>query len=219
MIKLADIVNNEEINAYMKKAHEYLGHMGAIEHSYRHVEMVSANSYRILKSLGYPEREAELAAIAGYLHDLGNLVSRYEHGRIGGFILYEILKKMGMPAEEIAVIMGAVGSHEEKSGYVVSAVSAAVIIADKADVHRTRVRKFDKAAFTPRDRVNYAVEKSSLEIDSDNRIIRIRLSIDTTICPVMEYFEMFLTKMLMCRRAAAFLGCQLELIINEARLL
>lgn len=218
-VTLEDLRNDEMLAIYIKQAHEYLGTMGAIEHSFRHILLVAEQSKKIMEKLGYPPRQTELAAMAGYLHDLGNVVNRYEHGRAGALLVTERLKALGMSLDEITTIIGAIGNHEERTGYAVSPVAAAVIIADKSDVHRARVRKQDTAAFTLRDRVNYAAEKSSLKIDGQNRLIEMRLEINQNICSVMEYFEIFLTKMLMCRRAASALDCRFSLAINEVKLL
>lgn len=219
MITLQDIKNNPEIDIYFNKTNQYLGKMGAIEHNYSHAEKIAFNSKKILEALEFPKRQAELAAIAGYLHDIGNVINRYDHGRTGGVLAFTFLFKMGMPPEEIACVVSAIGNHEERNGNPVSPVGAAVMIADKADVHRSRVRKMDFAAFTTRDRVNYAVESSELNVDPINRKIFMELSIDQNICSVMEYFEIFLTRMLLCRRAADILNCEFELFINEARFL
>ncbi|NPV26146.1 MAG: HD domain-containing protein [Firmicutes bacterium] len=194
--------------------------MGAIEHNQRHADLVADLSRKILQTLGYPTREAELAAIAGFLHDLGNMANRYGHGLTGAIFAYNLLREMGMPPEELAVVMSAIGNHEEKAGgHPVTPVGAAVILADKSDVHHTRVRKTDLAQFTRRDRVNYAARQSLLDVNPEQRVITMKLIIDPQICSVMEYFEIFLAKMIMCRRAAAALQCQFELIINDAKLL
>jgi HD superfamily phosphodiesterase len=193
--------------------------MGKITHDEQHAHHVASLSYQILKVLGYPEREAELAAIAGYLHDIGNAVNRYDHGRTGALLAFHILMEMGMPPEEVATVIAAIGNHEERSGYTVSNVAAAVILADKSNVHRSRVHKGDPATFTTRDRVNYAATKSFLNVDPEDREIVMHLEIDTSICSVMEYFEIFLTKMLLCRRAANFLNCRFGLVINGTRFL
>lgn len=219
MLKLEDIQNNAELVSLMQKVHEYLGTMGAITHDEEHARHVARLSYHILTVLGYPHREAELAAIAGYLHDIGNVVNRYEHGRTGALLAYHFLTRLGMSPEEVAAIIAAIGNHEERSGYAVSNVAAAVILADKSNVHRSRVRKEDAASFTIRDRVNYAVERSFLEVNPDQREVVMHLDIDTRICSVMDYFEIFLTKMLLCRRAANFLDCCFGLVINRTRLL
>lgn len=219
MIKLEDVQQNPEVEVLMKKVHEYLSTMLAITHDEEHARHVANLSYRILKVLGYPERDAELAAIAGYMHDIGNVVNRYEHGRSGALIAFHLLMRMGMPPEEIAVVIAAIGNHEERSGVAVSNVAAAVILADKSNVHYSRVRKEDEATFTTRDRVNFAARESYLTADPDKREIVMHLEIDTSICSVMEYFEIFMTKMLLCRRAANFLNCRFGLVINGHHML
>jgi len=220
MVTLDMVKNNPVVISFMEKGNAYLGNIGAIEHNIHHAELTSKLCYDILQQLQYPQREAELGAIAGYLHDLGNLVNRYSHGMSGAILAFRILLDMGMEPHEIATIMGAIGNHEEKAyGDAVNNVAAALILADKSDVHRSRVRKTDFAAFTPRDRVNYAVTKSDILINAAQKIIILKISIDTSVCSVMEYFEIFLTKMLMCRRAAERLNCEFHLMINEARLL
>ncbi len=220
MITLETLRKHPEIKVYMHKGHEYLGAMGAIEHSLRHIDRVALNSKNILSTLRYHPRTAELAAIAGYLHDLGNFVNRYNHGRNGALLVRRILQQLAMPLEEIVLILAAIGNHEEQTGVAVTPVTAAVIIADKIDVHVSRVRKKDMASFTVRDRVNFAAKRSDLEIETDgDRVIRLRLEIDTEVCSVMEYFEIFMTKMILCRRAADRLDCRFELVINGAKLL
>lgn len=219
-ITLATVKENQVIIDYMNRGNSYIGNMGALEHNMHHAELISTLSYEILNTLGYSEREAELGAIAGYLHDIGNLVNRYGHGLSGAIIAFNVLWDMGMDPEEIAVIMGAIGNHEEHAeGKPVNNVAAAVILADKSDVHRSRVRKTDFATFTTRDRVNYAVTKSEIKANGLNKTIVMKLEIDTSVCSVMEYFEIFLTKMLMCRHAAEHLQCELKIMINEVRLL
>lgn len=219
MITLEDIKKNPEIDTYFQKTNAYLGKMGAIVHDYSHANTVSENSRRILASLGFSKRETELAAIAGYLHDIGNVINRYDHGRVGGVLVFNFLLKMGMDPEEIAPVVSAIGNHEEKTGSPISSIGAAVIISDKVDVHRARVRKTDISTFTTRDRVNYAVERGDLSVDPVERKITMELTIDLGISSVMEYFEIFLTRMVLCRRAASQLGCDFELFINEARFL
>ncbi len=219
MVRLEDVQHNPEVEVLMKKVHEYLATMLAITHDEEHAHHVAKLSYRILKMLDYPEREAELAAIAGYMHDIGNVVNRYEHGRSGALIAFHLLMRMGMPAEEIATVIAAIGNHEERSGFAVSNVAAAVILADKSNVHYTRVRKEDEATFTTRDRVNYAARESFLTADPEKREIVMNLEIDTSICSVMEYFEIFMVKMLLCRRAANFLNCRFGLVINGNHML
>jgi len=220
VVTLKDIKENRLVRQYMDLGNAYIGNIGAIEHNINHAELSAELCSQVLARLGYSPREAELGAIAGYLHDIGNLVNRYGHGMSGALIAFSILLDMGMEADEIAVIMGAIGNHEENSGgRPVNNVGAALILADKSDVHRSRVRKQDFAVFTPRDRVNYAVTESKLLVDENKRQITMKIQIDTRVCSVMEYFEIFLTKMLMSRRAAEFLGCEFELLVNDNKLL
>lgn len=220
MVTLDMVKNNSIVQHYMQIGNEYIGNIGAIEHNMHHAEQTSRLCYQILSRLGYPEREAELGAIAGFLHDIGNLVNRYGHGMSGALLSFNILLDMNMDPGEIATIMGAIGNHEEQArGNAVNNVAAALILADKSDVHRSRVRKRDMSGFTPRDRVNYAVTSSELQVDTIKRVISLIIEIDTTVCSVMEYFEIFLTKMLMSRRAAEFLECEFELVINGNKLL
>ena len=219
LLTVKDIKNNEEVRAYLSIAEKQMRVLGYTEHSFRHVSLVSENAGSILASLGFPEREVELARIAGYLHDIGNAVNRCDHAHSGAIMAYNLLTKNGMIPEEAGEIMLAIGNHDEKTGTAVSNVSAALILADKSDVHRSRVRNTDFATFDIHDRVNYAVESSSITVDNDNRTAELKLHIDTKICPVMDYFEIFLTRMTMNRRAAAFLGLNFQLLINETRLL
>lgn len=219
MLRLEDIKANPMVRAFIDKGNENLGEMGFTDHGIAHVSLVSALSRKILLRLGYDERTAELAGIAGYMHDIGNVVNRISHSQSGALMSMEILQRMRMDPEEIAVITGAIGNHDEGTGQPVSVVAAALILADKSHVHRKRVRNHDFATFDIHDRVNYAVQESTLKISDDANQITMNLSIDINICPVMEYFEIFLSRMLMCRRAADFLGCQFALIINGARLL
>jgi HD superfamily phosphodiesterase len=214
LITLEEIKNDHEIDVYFSKTKTY-----SPTHDYLHAETVARNSQRILETLNYPKRDAELSAIAGYLHDIGNLITRYDHGRMGAVMVFSFLERMGLPPEEIAAVVSAIGNHEEKTGSPISSVAAAVIISDKADVYRDRVIKTDFATFTTRDRVNYAVEKSELRINPEARKITMELSIDLQISSVMEYFEIFMSRMVLCRRAASHLGCDFELFINEARFL
>lgn len=220
MVDFLSLKDNPAIADYLQLGNIYIGNMGALEHNFQHAEKISSLTYEILAKLGYERREAELGAIAGYLHDIGNLVSRYGHGMSGAMLAFYILLDLDMEPGEIATIMGAIGNHEEHAdGKAVNNVAAALILADKSDVHRSRVRKTDMAAFTIRDRVNYAVTRSGLAVDPDQKIITMQLEIDTGVCSVMEYFEIFLTKMLMCRHAALHLNCRFRLTINEVQLL
>ena len=219
MVALGDVKKNPVIDSFIRKGNEYLGAMGYTEHSYRHLNLVSSIAKNILARLGYDSREAELASIAGYLHDLGNVVSRNNHGNSGATICCPILLQMGMPPDEVAMVISAIGNHEEEYGHPVNNVAAALILADKSDVHRSRVRNQDFATFDLHDRVNYAVEHSFLWVDNERRAITMDLTIDIEICPVMEYFEIFLTRMVLCRRAAVFLNSNFELVVNGSKLL
>ncbi|MEW6726342.1 HD domain-containing protein [Desulforudis sp. 1088] len=219
MITLRDVKANPIIDSFIRKGNQFLGAMGFTEHSYRHVNLVSSIARNILERLGYPERECELAAIAGYLHDVGNVVSRNDHGISGAHICFNILNQMGMPPDELATVISAIANHEEQYGQPVNDVAAALILADKSDVHRSRVRNPDFATFDIHDRVNYAVEHSFLWVNEERRAITLELTIDIEICPVMEYFEIFLLRMTLCRRAASFLKSSFELVINGAKLL
>ncbi len=220
MVTLEQVKANTMVQAYMRLGNEYIGTLGAIEHNLNHAEYVSMLSHEILKKLGFSERQSELGAIAGYLHDIGNLVNRYGHGMSGALLAFDTLMEMGMDPAEIAAVMGAIGNHEEHAGgNSVNVIGAALILADKSDVHRSRVRKHEISSFTPRDRVNYAVTDTNLLIDADNKLISLKIDIDTEVCSVMEYFEIFLTKMLMCRRAAQYLNCEFALLVNNNRLL
>lgn len=218
-VTLGDVKNNPMVESFIRKGDEYLAVMGLTEHGFRHVNLVSTTAGNTLKRLGYPAREAELAYIAGYLHDIGNVVSRKEHGISGAHISYNILSNMGMPPDELAIVISAIANHEEDYGHAINNVAAALIVADKSDVHRTRIRNPDVPSFDIHDRVNYAVEHSFLWVQEERRTIIMELTIDTKICPVMEYFEIFLSRMMLCRRAAAFLECDFQLVVNGAKLL
>ena len=187
--------------------------------SLKHIGIVSEIAGNILEELGYSEREIELARIAGYLHDIGNSINRMDHAHTGAILAYDILKRLGMPLEDAAEIMMAIGNHDENSGTAVSTVSAALILADKSDVHRSRVRNENLSRFDIHDRVNYAVEEAKVEVDTENKKIYLKLKIDTEICPVIKYFEIFLDRMLMCKKAASYLDVWFHLEINGAVLL
>jgi len=219
MLTLRDIKENSIIKTFIEKGNEHLGVMGYTDHGFQHLELVSRLSEEIMLKLGPGKRMAELAAIAGYLHDIGNVVNRTGHSQSGALIAMELLRRLNMDPEEIAVVSAAIGNHDEGNGQPVNEIAAALILADKSHVHRNRVRNPDVGTFDIHDRVNYAAEYSMLEIDDDNKVITMELKINTDICPVMDYFEIFLSRMLMCRRAANFLGCNFELVINDAKLL
>lgn len=218
-VKLADVKQHPTIRAYVQQADDNLAAMGFTEHGFRHIGLVSDLARSILLSLGREERLAELAAIAGYVHDLGNCVGRVHHGAAGALLVEPVLRELGMPPAEVALILSAVGNHEEEVGEPVNAVAAALILADKSDVHRTRVRNREISTFDIHDRVNFAVNKSVLDVDAEQGLITLNITIETEYTPIMDYFEIFLERMLMCRRAASFLGCQFRLRINEVQLL
>ena len=218
-ITFFDVKNNDEFNTYITKGNELLGVLGFTEHSHAHVTKVSVMAAQILTTLGFDERTVELARIAGYIHDIGNVVNRVEHAQTGAIMAFHILSKMGMVPDEIATVVGAVGNHDEDAGIPVSPVAAALILADKTDVRRSRVRNADISKFDIHDRVNYAVENSELIIDVQEKAVRLEMTIDTKICSVMDYFEIFLMRMLMCRRAAEFLSMKFELTANNSKLL
>ncbi|MDD3894375.1 MAG: HD domain-containing protein [Syntrophomonadaceae bacterium] len=219
MTILAELRSNDIVAGLIKRGNQHLGMIGYTDHGSIHLAVVSKLSGEILTKLGYDKKLCELAEIAGYLHDMGNVINRNGHSQSGALIAMEILKRIGMPADEIAVIAAAIGNHDEGSGHPISEVAAALILADKSHVHRNRVRNPDLANFDIHDRVNYAVESSILNIDEERKIIALQISIDNDICPVMDYFEIFLHRMLLCRRAANFLGCEFQLIINGVKLL
>lgn len=219
IVELGDVKRHPYLRAYIKQADSNLKAMGYTEHGQRHINLVSSIASNVLIRLGFDERKAELAAIAGYLHDIGNCVGRVHHGASSALLIEPILRELGMPADEVALILSAVGNHEEEVGEPVNEVAAALILADKSDVHRTRVRNQDKINFDIHDRVNYAVIRSFLEVDGDGRLITLQITIETEQTSIMEYFEIFLERMLMCRRAAAYLDCQFKLVINDVFLL
>lgn len=192
---------------------------GYTEHSYRHISIVSKRAGYILEKLNYPERTIELAKIAGYLHDIGNCINRVDHAHSGAILAYDILKDMGMPIEERTEVMMAIGNHDEKTGTAVSDISAALILADKSDVHRDRVINNNLSTFGIHDRVNYAVTAADLKINAEERKVMLDLKIDTDICPVLDYFEIFMDRTMMSKYAAKYLKIWFELVINDTKLL
>jgi len=219
VVNLPQVKSHPAVKTFIRLADDYLGELGYTEHGFRHAKIVARDARKLLKGLGYEKREPERAAIAGYLHDMGNFISRAGHPQSGAAISYQILGELGMPYKEIGIVLGAVGNHEEGIGQPVSPEGAALILADKADVHRSRVRNKDPETFDIHDRVNYAAESSVLSVDNEKRTLTLELLIDTTLCKIMEYFEIFLERMAMCRRAAEFLDCQFRLVINGTELL
>lgn len=218
-VTFQDVKSDPEVQSYIKAAQDMLEAIAYTEHGLRHVGLVAHRAMKVLESLERDPRRVELAGIAGLLHDIGNLIHRHNHGQSSALLAHAILLRMGMPPDEIAIIMSAIGNHEEEIGNTVSDVAAALILADKADVHRSRVRNRDQATFDIHDRVNYAVLHSELLVVPEEKCIRLVLEVDTSIIAIMEYFEIFLTRMLMSRRAAQFLGYRFELVMNDTRLL
>ena len=219
MITLKDIKENKELDALIRGAQKQLNAIGYTEHGHRHISIVSKRAGDILEKLGYPERTVELTRIAGYMHDIGNCVNRVDHAHTGAILAYNILKEMGMPIEEITEIMMAIGNHDENTGTAVSDISAALILADKSDVHRDRVVNKNLSTFDIHDRVNYAVTNADLIMDEKERKVTLNLTIDTKISPVLDYFEIFMQRTMMCKHAAKYLKIWFELIINDTKLL
>lgn len=219
MITLEDVKNNEDVQALIQAAQKQLNSLGYTEHSVRHVGIVSQRAGHILETLGYSEDRVELAKIAGYLHDIGNCINRKDHAHSGAILAYNILKDMGMNVNDRTEIMMAIGNHDEETGTAVSDISAALILADKSDVHRDRVVNTNLGTFDKHDRVNYAVTNAKLIINNEDRKITLNLQIDTELCPVLDYFEIFIDRMIMSKYAAKFLKVWFELIINDTKLL
>ena len=214
-----DVRNSEEIRTYIKQADESLKAIGYTEHSFAHCTKVAKVAGDLLEKLGYDAHEVELARIAGFMHDIGNVVNRIDHAQSGAMMAFRILDKMGMPPEDVATVITAIGNHDEQTAAAVNAVAAALIIADKTDVRRSRVRNRSTINFDIHDRVNYAAEKSDVILEQDSKTITLDLKINTEICAVMDYFEIFTGRMLLCRKAADFLGLQFKLDINDVYLL
>lgn len=214
MLTYEDIKNNETIKIYIRKADESLIALGYTEHSFAHVAKVAEAAGEILSKLGYSDHDVELVKIAGYLHDIGNLVNRVEHSQSGAAMAFRLLDKMGMDPEDIADVVTAIGNHDEGTGTPVNAISAALFLADKSDVRRSRVR-CDESQFDIHDRVNYSVYSSSLDISDDKKDITLDIKIDPKYSTVSDYFEIFLERMILCRKAAEKLGLRFRLIIND----
>jgi len=217
MVTLEQVRHDESVRSYIEKADESLIALGFTEHSFPHVAKVAAVASDILKKLGYDERTCELAAIAGWLHDIGNVINRIDHAQSGAVMAFRLLDAMGMDASEVATVITAIGNHDEGTAYPVNAVAAALILGDKTDVRRNRVRNKDIPTFDIHDRVNYSVEHSEVKL-SDGEVC-LELKIDTSVCPVMSYFEIFMQRMLLCTRAAEKLGLKFALVINGQKIL
>lgn len=215
-----DILRNYgKTRTYLEQSDKFLERIGYTEHGFRHADIVAKHSKDILLKLKFSERTAELAAIAGLFHDIGNILGRGNHGTAGALIAQDIMTETGFPLEEIARVMCAIGNHEDEGGDISDEITAALIIADKTDVHRSRVRNENFISFDIHDRVNFAVTESTLDINPQNHTITLRLTIDTKISQVMEYFEIFLSRMVLCRKAAQFLHCTFSLVMNDVKVL
>ena len=219
MITYDDVRNNIEVKALVEGSQKQLNALGYTEHSVRHVTMVANRAAEVLETLGYPEERIELAKIAGYMHDIGNCVNRVDHAHTGAILAYQILKGMGMDSEKRTEIMMAIGNHDEQTGTAVSDISAALILADKSDVHRSRVVNKNISTFDKHDKVNYAVTNADFKISKEERKASLNLTIDTNISPVLDYFEIFMDRTMMSKHAAKYLGIWFELIINDTKLL
>ena len=219
MITFLDIKNSEEINHLIENSQKQLDALGYTEHATRHINIVSSRAAKLLEDLGYDEHRVELAKIAGYMHDIGNVVNRTDHAHSGAILSYEILKEMDMNIDDRTEIMMAIGNHDEATGTAVSDISAALILADKSDVHRDRVRNQNMSNFDKHDKVNYAVTNANFTLNKIERKVTLDLTIDTKICPVLDYFEIFMERTMMSKYAAKYLNLWFELIINGTKLL
>jgi metal-dependent HD superfamily phosphatase/phosphodiesterase len=216
-ITLEDVQKDEELSSFISAADRVMEGLGYTEHGFRHANLTARIAFNLLSRAGFDTHTANMACVAGYLHDVGNMISRFAHGQTGGVLVYQALRNR-VPSTDLSQIVAAIANHEEDNGYAVSPVAAAVILADKSDVHRSRVRKSGQIEFDIHDRVNFAAEQSFLRVDSDAKTVSLELTIDTQISQVMEYFEIFLGRMQLCRLAAEVLDCKFKLLINGAEL-
>ena len=218
MLTYEQLRQDEDIRLYITRADESLLAQGYTEHSFAHVTRVAETAGEILTLMGHDAHTVELARIAGYLHDIGNLVNRCDHSQSGALIAFRLLEERGLPAADIATVVTAIGNHDEGTGVPVNPVAAALILADKTDVRRSRVRNNELSTFDIHDRVNYSVVRSSLQVNEARSVMTLYLDLDISISPVMDYFEIFLGRMIMCRKAAEAFGCTFRLIINDQQL-
>lgn len=218
-MKFSDIVNNKEICAFLKKGNDNLKVLGYTDHSIAHCKLVAERAAYVLEQFGYPEHDIELARTAGFMHDIGNAINRTHHAEYGAILANDLLKEMGMPREDRLTVVSAIGNHDESTGGAIDAISAALIIADKTDVRRNRVQVKEAANYDIHDRVNYAVTDAKLKVDVEKQTISLNLQIDEKICTMYEYFEIFLGRMMMCRRAAEMLGAKFKLTANGRKVL
>ena len=208
------IKQTQEVNAYIEQGNHVLGVLGYTEHSLKHAAKVAETAGKILQKLDFDDHTVELARIAGYMHDMGNSINRADHAHTGALMAFQMLREWGMPPEDIAIVASAIGQHDESSGSAVDPVSAALILADKTDVRRNRVRNRIKSSFDKHDRVNYAALSSNLRVDAGKKVITLEIELDEDICSMMDYFEIFLQRMLMCKRAAELLGLKFKVTAN-----
>jgi uncharacterized protein len=216
-VTIDDVKKDAQIVTFLQRANEQMRLLGYTEHGQRHAGLVGSIAHNVLIRLGYPERVAQLAEIAGYLHDAGNVIHRDAHAQSGALIAAQVLERLGMPYDEIANIMGAIGNHEEERGDPVGPISAAVIIADKADVHKSRVQNAKPETFDIHDLVNNASNRSFVRVDAEKKIISMEVDIDTSVSQVGDFFEIYVSRLLIARRAAKFLGCEYHLVVNGVR--
>lgn len=214
-----ELLQNEEVKAFLAKGNANLGILGYTDHSEKHCAIVAKRAGMILEKFGYSKHEIELAELAGAMHDIGNVINRKNHGEYGAILAYSILEKLKVPLEDRVLIMSAIGNHDESTGGAVDPISAALILADKTDVRRNRVRNKEKASFDKHDRVNYAVTSATVKISPQKQLITLNLQIDEEICTMYEYFEIFLGRMMMCRKAAELLGARFKLTANGSKVL
>lgn len=218
-VTFEDVKNSEEIKTYIRQADASLLALGYTEHSFAHVMRCAEMGSRWLLQLNYTEHEADLARIAGYMHDIGNVINRTDHAQSGALLAQHILDKMGMPPQDVAAVITAIGNHDEGTAAPVNSIAAALILADKTDVRRSRVRNSENIKFDIHDRVNYAVKKAVTSLDTDAKTLTLSLDVDVDICSVMDYFEIFMDRMLLCRRAADYFGVAFQLVINGSALM
>ena len=212
-----ELLQNEEVKAFLTKGNANLGILGYTDHSEKHCAIVAKRAGMILEKFGYSKHEIELAELAGAMHDIGNVINRKNHGEYGAILAYSILEKLKVPLEDRVLIMSAIGNHDESTGGAVDPISAALILADKTDVRRNRVRNKEKASFDKHDRVNYAVTNATVKVSPQKHLITLNLQIDEEICTMYEYFEIFLGRMMMCRKAAELLGARFKLTANGSK--
>lgn len=213
------VKTDERIRSYIRCADAQLNVIGYTEHSFAHVTKVAETTGYILETLGFNEKTIDLGKTAGFLHDIGNVVNRHDHGQSGAIMAFRLLEEYNLPAEDVGIVVSAIGNHDEDTGTPTSAVAAALILADKSDVRRSRIRNPESPSIDIHDRVNYSVKESILKINKDKTIIKLKLTIDTRYSSVMDYFEIFMQRMMLCRKAANFLGLEFKLIINEQQLI